>query len=518
MMLSRREFCRISAAATFTPLMPGFALDARDKPIVALCRKLRSDPMRPQFHLLPAHNWMNDPNGPIFYRGNYHMFHQYNPEGAIWGNMHWAHATSPDMIHWRHEPIAIAPTPGGYDRYGVFSGSAVLDGDTPTMIYTGVMPPATDAEATLRDGVHTWREVQCLAVSHDNDLHAWQKLAEPVIAVPPSGMEVNGFRDPFVWREGDSWMLALGSGFKNKGGAVLLYRSPDLRRWIYLHPLLEGTASAQKTVNAVDNGEMWECPDFFPLGNKHVLLFSTTGKVHWKVGTYKEQRFSPEKEGVADWGSYYAAKTMPDRDGNRILWGWIPETRPEAEFNAAGWAGAMALPRVLSLNAANELQMDVLPALEQLRDAPFYAERRPHVATQKLLLDTLRIHGLSAEIQIECKAKPDSSFSLRLQSESGEAFATIIHSNRSGGAELQVNGIKAPLTGDPTQPVRLHLFLDASVLEVFANRTNAITARVYKIPPGPLRLVLEGGAELTDLQAWQIRPISADRLTGSLCD
>ena len=108
-----------------------------------LCRKLASDPLRPQYHLLPAHNWMNDPNGPIFFRGRYHMFHQYNPQAAVWGNMNWAHATSPDMIHWQHEPIALSPTPGGPDQDGVFSGSAVLDNGKPTVIYTGVQPPPT---------------------------------------------------------------------------------------------------------------------------------------------------------------------------------------------------------------------------------------------------------------------------------------------------------------------------------------------------------------------------------------
>ncbi len=87
------------------------------------------------------------------------MFFQYNPGGAFWGSMHWAHASSPDMIHWHHEPIALAPTPGGYDRYGVFSGSAVLDGGKPTVIYTGVEPPSYRGEATLRDGLHAWREV-----------------------------------------------------------------------------------------------------------------------------------------------------------------------------------------------------------------------------------------------------------------------------------------------------------------------------------------------------------------------
>ncbi len=162
-------------------------------------------------------------------------------------------------------------------------------------------------------------------------------------------------------------MLILGSGIRGKGGSILLYSSPDLRHWTYLHPLVEGSPSGKKTVNPVDTGDMWECPDFFPLGNKHVLLISTMGKVRWKVGVYANQRFTPEKEGVVDWGSYYAAKTMLDREGNRILWGWIPETRPDADLIAAGWAGAMSLPRVLSLNAQNELQTEMAPAVQKLR-------------------------------------------------------------------------------------------------------------------------------------------------------
>src|SRR5215468_5429756 len=127
--------------------------------------RLAADPLRPQFHLLPAANWMNDPNGPIFYRGRYHMFFQYNPNGAFWGSMHWAHATSPDMIHWQHEPVAIAPSPNGWDRDGVFSGSIVVDGSIPVAIYTGVLPPTSPAQITLDDGNHKWREVQCMAVA-----------------------------------------------------------------------------------------------------------------------------------------------------------------------------------------------------------------------------------------------------------------------------------------------------------------------------------------------------------------
>ncbi len=174
MKFSRRNFVQLSGAAVLAPVWHCF-VPLLESDRAALCRKLASDPLRPQYHLLPAHNWMNDPNGPIFFRGRYHMFHQYNPQAAVWGNMNWAHATSPDMIHWQHEPIAISPTPGGPDQDGVFSGSAVLDNGTPTVIYTAVAPPATETDATLRDGHHTWRETQCLAVAADDDLRTWKQ-------------------------------------------------------------------------------------------------------------------------------------------------------------------------------------------------------------------------------------------------------------------------------------------------------------------------------------------------------
>jgi beta-fructofuranosidase len=482
----------------------GRALPASSDPDrVVLCQKLASDPSRPQYHLIPSHNWMNDPNGPIYFGGRYHMFHQYNPRGATWGNMHWAHATSPDMIRWQHQPIAIAPTPGGPDSDGVFSGSAVLDNGKPTVIYTAVAPPSSAGDATLRDGVHTWRETQCLAVAQDNDLRIWKKLSEPVIATPPAGLEVTGFRDPALWREEDNWMLILGSGARGKGGMILLYTSRDLRHWRYLHPLIEGSASQSTSVNPVDTGEMWECPDFFALGNKYVLLISTMGKVRWKVGTYAHQRFTPEKEGVVDWGSYYAAKTMLDAGGRRILWGWIPEARPDVDLIAAGWAGAMSLPRVLSLNSQNELQTEVAPDVGKLR------------ADQSRNVDVVRIKDLTAEIDVHLHPKADE-FKLRLYSEAGD-FVTISYSRQSGSRELRVNTIAAPLPGPPGSPVRLHMFLDGSVLEVFANETVALTARVYRIPSGPLRLKLEGDVTLASLHTWQMKPISKDRLTGSFC-
>jgi len=502
----------MSGAAAVAPMATRFLHSSTAED--ALWRKLASDPLRPQYHLLPARNWMNDPNGPIFFRGRYHMFHQYNPMGATWGNMNWAHATSPDMLHWQHEPIAISPSPDGPDRNGVFSGSAVLDSNKPTVIYTGVAPPSPDADATLRDGAHTWRETQCLAVAQDDDLRTWKKLPEPVIAAPPAGLKVTGFRDPALWREDDKWMLILGSGTVDQGGMILLYSSSDLRHWNYLHPLVEGSPSGKHSTNPVDTGDMWECPDFFPLGDKHVLLISTVGKVRWKVGTYASQKFTPEKEGVVDWGSYYAAKTMLDTDGNRILWGWIPEARPDAELVKAGWAGVMSLPRVLSLKN-NELCTDIAPFAHKLRATPLANVGDAELCSMcQKVLNAIRIKDLAAELEIEIRPKADD-FTLRFISDIGD-FSSIACSRQSGSRELRVNTRTAPLPGLAGSPLRLRMFLDGSVLEVFANDTVALTARIYNASSGPVRLQLEGDAKITSLHAWQISPISKDRLTSSL--
>src|ERR1035438_2294020 len=191
--MRRREFLALAGAVP---------LSAAAGPVPA-ASKLAADPHRPQYHLLPAANWMNDPNAPIYWQDKYHMFYQYNPNGAFWGDMHWAHAVSEDMVHWKHLPMALAPTPGGPDKDGVFSGCAVIDNGVPTAIYTGVNP-----------------ETQSIATSA-GDLTVWKKFSgNPAIAAPPAGMEVTGFRDPAVWKEGDTWLMALGSGFRGKGGAV----------------------------------------------------------------------------------------------------------------------------------------------------------------------------------------------------------------------------------------------------------------------------------------------------------
>ena len=457
--------------------------------------RLALDPQRPQYHLLPAANWMNDPNGPIYWRGKYHLFFQYNPNGAFWGDMHWDHAISDDMVHWRHLPVALAPTPGGPDKDGCFTGSIVVEKGVPTMLYTGVNP-----------------EVQCLATSRDPLLGIWEKAAKPVISAPPPGLNVTGFRDPCPWREGDTWYMGVGSGIKKRGGAVLLYRSTDLREWEYLHPLASGTWNGKPTADPVDSGEQWECPDFFPLGKKYVLLYSTERKVYWQSGELdrKEMVFHREKQGLLDDGAYYAPKSMLDHEGNRILWGWIPETRPLADYKRAGWAGVMSLPRVLTLSGEGELEMRVDPRVRALRGPQTNAQ------TAVGTLDDLRISNYSGEVHcLTKKAAGPVRLSLTSQAQAPGAFFSVSYQPEGGETTLKIDN--KPIVGKISDgKLDIRLFLDGSVIEVFINDRIACTRRIYLEgeKAADVLVKFEGGADqLQELSAWRIKPISHDRLT-----
>lgn len=480
--MRRREFLALASAA---PLAAA-AVSAS---------KLAADPQRPRYHFLPAANWMNDPNGPIYWQGKYHMFYQYNPNGAFWGDMHWGHAVSEDMVHWKHLPMALAPTPGGPDKDGVFSGCAVIDNGVPTAIYTGVNP-----------------EVQCIATS-DASLTTWKKYAgNPVIAAPPAGMQVAGFRDPAVWKEGDTWLMALGSGFRGKGGAVLLYESRNLRKWNYLHPLATGRMRAGADAkDPVDSGEMWECPDFFPLDGKHLLILSTERVVKYMLGRYADRKFVPATEGGVDFGSYYAARTMTNTGSRRILWGWLTEGRSAEAQREAGWSGVMSLPRELSLQGSRVVFRPAAE-VEKLRGKRIGADAGGDCLEVLAEIDP----GDAEQAGLKLRAAPDGSEQTLVYYDR-VAKRLIVDRNKSSLDPRTDNRAQSgPFLLAAGEPLRLRVFLDGSVIEIFANERACLTARVY--PTGPksagMGLFTSGGkAKVLSLEAWEMQPISADRLT-----
>jgi beta-fructofuranosidase len=494
---TRRSFLLGSAYAAATLCLPH-----RSR---ALAASPARDEDRPEYHLLPQHNWMNDPNGPIWWKGKYHLFYQLNPHAAVWGDMHWGHAVSTDMMHWHHEAIALRPTPGGPDSEGCFSGSAVDFNGTPTFIYTGIQSAPPDV-ATIHEGKHVWRETQLLATAEDDSLLRWNKLASPIIATPPPGITVSGFRDPCLWRESDSWYLILGSGENGKGGCILLYRSEDLRQWEYLHKLIEGKPGNPHAPNPVAAGDMWECPDFFEVNGQHCLFYSTEGKVIWTTGEYDQQtrRFTPKREGVIDHGEYYAPKSFVAPDGRRILWGWIREARPESEFSAAEWSGAMSLPRVLTIGKQGELEMTPAIEVENLRgqlQRTSITSGKPHTVK----LDTLR-----REIQI-ASSSFTGKISLRLMSGNRQLWELTMD---AAANSIQSGNTNFPLPSPPWPRPELRMFLDGSIVECFIGDREVLTSRVYGLRSGDAELVINvEGAKDVALSHWPLNAISSDRLT-----
>jgi beta-fructofuranosidase len=468
-----------------------------------------NDRHRPHYHFLAPLNWLNDPNGLIQWNGEYHLFYQYNPNGPFHGTIHWGHAVSTDLVHWRHLPIALTPDPGTADEDGCWSGCAVDDDGVPTLIYSG-----------HRNGVQ-W---PCVAISADG-LLTWQKYeGNPVIAEPPPGLHLVAFRDHSVWREEESWYQLIGAGFEGQGGTALLYRSADLRSWEYLHPLLVGD---QKRFTPLWTGSMWECPDFFALSGRHVLIVSVWDKeqLHYStamVGDYRDHQFKVDVEHKLDYGDrhFYAPQSFTDAQGRRIIFGWVQEGRGVEAQLASGWSGVMSLPRVLSLGPDGHVCMQPAPELAALRAEHTHSPAINVPAGQVIVVSD--VSGDTLELLIELvpaheglcgivvRRTPDGSEQTRICYDAVLRQLIVDRTHASVDPTTDHNLHVAPLTLGPDEPLRLHIFLDRSVLEVFANERVSITSRIYPTRPDSLGVALlaeRGNAQLRHLDAWQLRSI-----------
>jgi beta-fructofuranosidase len=470
--------------------MPGSVAD-----LAALRERLAGDPHRPRYHLTAPAAWMNDPNGPLYWRGEFHLFYQYAPAWPDDDTKHWGHAVSSDLAHWRDLPVAISPTPGGPDKDGIYTGSAAVHEGRPFVMYTGVHP-----------------EVQCLALGSD-DMVTWEKHpANPVIPGPPEGPAVTGFRDPCIWQAGGVWQMLIGSGITDVGGTALLYRSPDLITWEYVGPFHTGAVA--------ETGGMWECPDFFALGDSHVLLVSTLATTLYMTGEYTSDAFTPRVLGNTDYGgAFYAAKTLEDDRGRRIVWGWAWEDRSAEAQAAAGWAGVMSLPRLLSLAPDGTLRFAPVPELESLRGREHSScglalepgERRmlDVVGDCLELIATVRAYA-GARVGIGLRCTPDGAEQTWVVYDADRGVLCIDRSRSTLSDDVQRTERSCALPLGDGEEVSLRIFLDRSILEVFANDRCCLTTRVYPSRPDSLGVALraEGGkAEFGELRVWELRAI-----------
>ena len=451
---------------------------------------------------------MNDPNGPIWWKGKYHLFYQLNPHAAVWGDMHWGHAISTDMVHWHHEPIALAPTPGGPDSEGCFSGSAVVLDGVPTFIYTGVQNAPPNLVTRFATATTNCARLRLLATAEDDDLLHWKKLADAchcnaaskAWSLPASAIHASGGRRCLV--PGNR----IGRARQRRLRPSLSFTATCAIGSICTNSPRASPTAKWRPIHATA-GRCGSAPTSSQLNGRHCLLYSTEDKVIWTTGDYDAQSsiaIPPKRQGILDHGAYYAPKSFLAPDGRRILWGWIRETRPEKEFAAAGWSGAMSLPRVLTVGSKGQLQIDPAVEVEKLRGSSEQVTLKPDVPYQ------IKPNTLRRELNLPIALSKGTS-TVRLLTGGKKVWEITIDVS---GNTVRCGEKEFPLPSLPWPRPNLRMFLDGSVIESFIGGREAITSRVYDLKPGDTQLEIAAHRESTPkLSHWPLNAISADRLT-----
>ncbi len=452
---------------------------------------------RPQYHYTPKINWMNDPNGLVFYEGKYHLFHQYNPVGNTWGYMSWGHAVSEDLVNWEHRSVAIPY--GEEEEEGIFSGSAVVDHNNTTGFGDGNTAPIV-AIYTSAYGGDEPNQAQSLAYSIDGGETFKKYEGNPVL-----NHEDPDFRDPNVkWiEEMDKWLMVVALPRQHK---VQFYASDNLIEWEHL--------SDFGPEGGVDG--IWECPDLFQLpvnGNsdemKWVLqvdmnpgaIAGGSGSQYF-IGDWNGTEFVPDdSNGEILWTDYgtdfYAAITwnnVPEDDGRRMWVGWMNNWDYANEIPTDPWRSAMSIPRSLNLEQVQDQILMVQRPVEELQQL-----RKDHVQLQDISVGegeiiSLSDQGLSGKAyEMIVDIDPGNSEVAGLMLRVGEGEETIVGydarsktafvDRRNSGQEdftdeFGVRNDAPALLVDGK--IRLHIFVDWSSIEVFANNgVPVITNRIF---------------------------------------
>jgi beta-fructofuranosidase len=491
-------------AAHFTP-----AGDRTVELVIDPTVRYAGDYLRPQYHPIPNAVWANECYGLIYYNNKYHLFFQKNPNGPYLYFMHWGHFTSPDLVNWTEERIALAPDSSpGFDNFGVWSGTATLGIDgTPKLIYTGV---------------NGQRAAIGLASPTDSNLTSWTKSSSnPIIPGAPSSYPTMDFRDTYIWKDGTTYYMIVGSGINGNGGGVVFnYKSNDLLNWTLIGPLY-------RDINTTRSGIFWEMPFFYKVsGNTYILGVNPvptpsarTKTLYW-LGKWENEKFTPydvtpkQFEFVAE--NMLAPALGTDKDGNPVYIGIIPEDRSEASQIAAGWRQTFSLPRELRLLQDSTIGHLPHRNLCRLRGPNVVVQNRSIASGTNFNLPELA--GTQTEFDFNIKADSASIFSIQVYKNlDGKEFTSLKFSLRENTISLDrsfstySSGLKNIRTEnyifDHKDTINIRMFLDHSILEVFVDRVIVISCRVYpsRIEDDKVDIILnEGGVNILSVNQWSM--------------
>ncbi|MGC8707407.1 MAG: glycoside hydrolase family 32 protein [Athalassotoga sp.] len=460
---------------------------------------------KPIYHFRPEKNWINDPNGLVYYKGKYHLFYQYNPYSDHWDTMHWGHAVSEDLVHWNQLPIAIYPSNEHGEKH-CFSGCCVIDDkEMPKIFYTSVGEGFRNA----RDGAEQWMAIG------DANMIKWEKSSmNPILKSSiHRGIEIKEWRDPFLWKENGRWFMILG-GQDNGKGCVLLYTSKDLFQWSFLNIIFE-----------TSRYNLIECPNMLKFNDKYVLIYSPADHAVYHIGEIDENyKFVSNLEGILDesgFEGFYAPNTLIDSRGRYVMFGWMPEVARDKFYHKdlSSWAGVMSIPRVISIDEEGDLKTEPLPELEILRYDEIDYENR--AVKDKWQIGQV---GRAIEFEIEVFISGDEDFSLNVLESISQEEKTMIRYDALN-QEMSIDRSKSSYSAYPhksilkdkvkiqnEKKIKIHVFVDHSTIEVFASG-KCISARVYPTLEDSCNLSIENKSKskkilnIAKLTIWKLRSI-----------
>ncbi|QQZ63908.1 GH32 C-terminal domain-containing protein [Paenibacillus sonchi] len=487
---------------------------------------LLADRHRPQYHVSPPAHWMNEPHAPIYFDGQYHLFYQHNPQGPYFHHIHWGHWVSEDLVHWRDLPIALAPEKDQLAPDGIWSGSASYDADgLPVLFFT-----AGNDSASPNQSVALARSTY--SEDGDPDLVRWTKHPEPLI-VQQKGMGAFGdFRDPFVWKDEDGWYALVGSGIEGGGGAALAFASEDMLNWTYKGPFFE--ADIQKFPYL---GPIWELPVFLPLGSdkqgvrKHVLLVSPVGagadvEVFYWIGQFDKHglSFIPDQEEpqLIDVGDFHftgPSGMVDPKTGRNIVFTIAQGDRTSELEYQSGWAHNGGLPLSVYLREDGRLGIEPIQELQSLRGAKRLSLRDKSLAEANVLLKDVQGDMLEIQLEIEpesatqfgikVRRSPDGEEETLLYYDVNEAMFLVDRTKTTQHPGEKCSGVQGGKLELPGENLKLHIYLDRSMVEAYANGLKSLTTRVYPGRKDALGLEIWGTGELLvkSMEIWEMQSI-----------
>lgn len=458
-------------------------------------------PYRQKFHIQPKTGLLNDPNGFSFYNGEYHLFYQWFPLGPVHGLKYWYHVASKDLVNWEDRGIGIEPTEY-FESHGVFSGTGIVKNNELYLFYTG----------NTRDKDWVRHPYQCLAIM-DNEGNI-RKIDRPLINKPEG--YTDHFRDPKVLKsDNGKYYCLIGAQDKNEEGTVVYYESEDLLNW---------TLKKEIDTKYKGNGFMWECPDYFELKDKGILLFCPQGlepegdkyhngdnsgylvgnKIDFENGVFNHGEFIELDKGF----DFYAPQTMEDEKGRRILIGWCGLPGVDCVTDKNGWAHNMTLPRELQLKN-NKLYQVPIKELESLRtngrkiEAILKNEEKEFEGfngiTYELLCSFKNITGRYVGVKFRKGNNEETVFYYDL-----EEKKLVLDREKSGEPTVLEFGTLRKCHMD-TKNLKMQMFVDTSMVEIFINDGEEVfTSRIYPSKESTGICIFADGFAEVQAEMWDI--------------